>query len=65
MAVGHCCFNPGRQQGAVSLLMGLVLLSGITVIALLTAKTVAVEIQTSANQVRTAQAVAAAQYAMN
>lgn len=65
MAVEPICFNPGRQQGAVSLLMGLVLLSAITVIALLTAKTVAVEIQTSANQVRTAQAVAAAQYAMN
>lgn len=57
--------NPRHQQGAVSLLIGLVLLSAITVIALLTAKTVAVEIQASANQVRTAQAVAAAQYAMD
>ncbi|MFA5985373.1 MAG: hypothetical protein WC782_15255 [Methylococcaceae bacterium] len=53
------------QQGAVSLVVGLVLLTSITLIALLTSKTVAVESQISANHYRMLQALAAANYAMD
>jgi len=54
-----------KQQGAISLLTALVLLIGISLIAFLTSKTVVVQTQNTANDLRTAQALAAANAAMD
>lgn len=54
-----------KQQGAVTLLTALVLLISITLISLLTAKTVLVETQITADNYRTTQATAAASAAMD
>jgi Tfp pilus assembly protein PilX len=54
-----------RQGGAATLLTALVLLIGITLVTLTTSKTVLVETQMAADNYRTAQAVAAANYAMD
>ncbi|MDD5320253.1 MAG: hypothetical protein PHD43_06505 [Methylococcales bacterium] len=54
-----------KQNGAVTLLTALVLLIGITLVTLLSAKTVLVETQISADNYRMAQAVAAASAAMD
>ncbi len=54
-----------RQRGAATLLTVLVLLIGITLVTLTTSKTVLVETQIAADNYRTAQAVAAANYAMD
>lgn len=56
--------NFNRQRGAASLLVALVILIGITLVALTTSKTSLVETQIAADNYRTAQAVAAAEYAM-
>jgi len=54
-----------RQGGAATLLTALVLLIGITLVTMTTSKTVLVETQMAADNYRTAQAVAAANYAMD
>ncbi len=54
-----------NQKGAVTLLTALVLLIGITLVTLLSAKTVLVETQIAADNYRMAQAVAAASAAMD
>ncbi|MDD2659872.1 MAG: hypothetical protein PHY54_09380 [Methylococcales bacterium] len=54
-----------KQQGAVTLLTALVLLISITLISFITAKTVLVETQISADNYRTSQATAAASAAMD
>lgn len=54
-----------RQSGAATLFTALVLLIGITLVTLTTSKTVLVETQMAADNYRTAQAVAAANYAMD
>jgi len=54
-----------RQGGAATLLTALVLLIGITLVTLTTSKTVLVETQMAADNYRTAQAFAAANYAMD
>jgi Tfp pilus assembly protein PilX len=54
-----------NQCGAATLLVALVLLVGITLVTLTTSKTVLVETQMAADNYRTAQAVAAANYAMD
>jgi len=54
-----------HQRGAVTLLTALVLLISITLVTFLTAKTVLVETQMSANNYRAAQAMAAANAAMD
>jgi Tfp pilus assembly protein PilX len=54
-----------RQGGAATLLTALVLLIGITLVTLTTSKSVLVETQMAADNYRTAQAVAAANYAMD
>jgi len=54
-----------RQQGAASLLMSVILLIGITLVVLSTAKTVLMDTKIAADNYRTAQAVAAAQAAMD
>lgn len=54
-----------KQQGAISLLTALVLLIGISLIAFLTSKTVLVQTQNTANDLRTSQALAAANAAMD
>ena len=53
------------QKGAVSLLMAILLLVGITLITLLTARTVLVETKIEANDYRTKQASSAANSAMD
>jgi Tfp pilus assembly protein PilX len=53
------------QSGAATLLTALVLLIGITLITFTTSKTVLVETQMAADNYRTSQAVAAANYAMD
>jgi len=53
------------QHGAVTLLTAVVLLISITLVTLLTSKTVLVETQMAADNYRTSQAVAAANYAMD
>jgi Tfp pilus assembly protein PilX len=53
------------QRGAATLLTALVILIGITLITLTTSKTVLVETQMAADNYRTSQAVAAANYAMD
>jgi Tfp pilus assembly protein PilX len=53
------------QGGAATLLTALVLLIGITLVTLTTSKTILVETQMAADNYRTAQAVAAANYAMD
>jgi len=53
------------QRGAATLLTALVLLIGITLVTLTTSKTVLVETQMAADNYRTSQAVAAANYAMD
>jgi len=53
------------QRGAATLLTALVLLIGITLVTLTTSKTVLVETQIAADNYRTSQAVAAANYAMD
>lgn len=57
--------NLNRQRGAATLLIALVLLIGITLVTLITSKTVLVETQTAADNYRTSQAVAAANAAMD
>ena len=54
-----------NQKGAASLLTAVVLLVCITLVALLTSKTVLVENQMAADNYRTTQAVAAANYGMD
>jgi len=54
-----------NQRGAATLLVVLVLLVGITLVTLTTSKTVLLETQIAADNYRTAQAVAAANYAMD
>ena len=54
-----------KQKGAVTLLTGMILLISITLISLLTAKTVLVETQITADNYRTSQAEAAASAAMD
>jgi hypothetical protein len=54
-----------RQRGAVSLLTALVILIGITLITLATSKAVLVETQITADNYRSTQAVAAANYALD
>ncbi len=54
-----------KQQGAVTLFAALILLIGVTLITLLTAKTVLVETQMTADNYRTSQATAAASAAMD
>lgn len=54
-----------KQYGAISLLTSLVLLIGITLITFLTAKTVLVQTQNTANDFRATQALAAANAAMD
>ena len=54
-----------KQQGAVSLVTSLALLIGITLVTLLTAKAVIVETKNTANEMRSAQALAAANAAMD
>jgi len=54
-----------NQRGAATLLVVLVLLIGITLVTLTTSKTVLLETQIAADNYRTAQAVAAANYAMD
>ncbi len=56
---------PHKQQGAATLLTALVLLISITLVILLTAKTVLVETQVTADNYRTSQATAAATAAMD
>jgi Tfp pilus assembly protein PilX len=53
------------QRGAATLLTALVLLIGITLVTLTTSKSVLVETQMTADNYRTTQAVAAANYAMD
>ncbi len=53
------------QRGAATLLTALVLLVGIILVTLTTSKTVLVETQMAADNYRTSQAVAAANYAMD
>ncbi len=53
------------QRGAATLLTALVILIGITLVTMTTSKTVLVETQMAADNYRTAQAVAAANYAMD
>jgi hypothetical protein len=53
------------QRGAATLLTALVILIGITLVTLTTSKTVLVETQMAADNYRTSQAVAAANYAMD
>jgi Tfp pilus assembly protein PilX len=57
--------NLNSQRGAATLLTALVLLIGITLVTLTTSKTVLVETQMAADNYRTSQAVAAANYAMD
>lgn len=54
-----------KQKGAITLLTGMILLISITLISLLTAKTVLVETQITADNYRTSQAEAAASAAMD
>ena len=54
-----------NQQGAATLLTALVLLVSITLVSLLTSKTILVETQTTADNYRTVQATAAATAAMD
>lgn len=54
-----------REKGAATLVVSVVLLIGVTLIALLTAKTVLVETKLMADDYRTVQASAAANYAMD
>jgi len=54
-----------KQQGAVTLLTAVVLLISITLVGFLTAKTVLVETQMTADNYRTSQAAAAASAAMD
>jgi len=53
------------QRGAATLFTAVMILLGITLVTLTTSKTVLVETQTAADNYRTAQAVAAANYAMD
>lgn len=53
------------QRGAATLLTALVILIGITLVTITTSKTVLVESRIAADNYRTAQAVAAANYAMD
>ncbi|MDD5412106.1 MAG: hypothetical protein PHF31_11955 [Methylobacter sp.] len=55
----------GKQRGAATLLTAVVLLIGITLVTLFTAKTVLVETQMAADNYRMTQAVAAANAAMD
>jgi Tfp pilus assembly protein PilX len=57
--------NLYHQHGAATLLTALVLLIGITLVTLTISKTVLVETQIGADNYRTSQAVAAANYAMD
>ncbi|TRX02943.1 hypothetical protein [Candidatus Methylobacter oryzae] len=57
--------SPQKQQGAATLLTALILLICITLIGLLTSKTVLVETQMAADNYRTSQASAAANAAMD
>lgn len=54
-----------RQHGAATLSTALAILIGITLVTMTTSKTVLVETQTAADNYRTTQAVAAANYAMD
>jgi hypothetical protein len=54
-----------KQRGAISLLTSLALLIGITLVTLLTAKAVLIQTQNTANDFRMAQALAAANAAMD
>lgn len=54
-----------KQQGAVSLLAALALLIGMTLVTFLTAKAVLIQTQNTANDFRVAQALAAANSAMD
>lgn len=54
-----------RQHGAATLATALAILIGITLVTMTTSKTVLVETQTAADNYRTMQAVAAANYAMD
>lgn len=54
-----------KQQGAATLLIALVVLISITLVSLLTSKTVLVETQVTADNYRTSQAAAAANAAMD
>lgn len=56
---------PDKQQGAATLLIALVVLISITLVSLLTSKTVLVETQITADNYRTSQATAAANAAMD
>lgn len=58
-------YRRNREKGAASLLTALILLICITLVVLLTAKTVLVETQITADNYRTSQATAAASAAMN
>ncbi|MDO9267895.1 MAG: hypothetical protein Q7T96_02155 [Methylobacter sp.] len=57
--------NLNNQRGAATLFSALIILVGITLVTLTTSKTVLVETQIAADNYRTAQAVAAANYAMD
>lgn len=58
-------FRPARQTGAATLFMALVLLIGITLVTLVSSKTVITETQIANDNYRAAQAVGAANYAMD
>lgn len=58
-------FKYTKQRGVASLLTALVLLISITLVTLLTSKTVLMETKMEANNYRISQAVAAANYAMD
>jgi hypothetical protein len=57
--------SPSHQRGAATLLTAVIMLIGITLIALLVAKTVLVETKITADNYRTSQATAAASAAMD
>ena len=55
----------GKQKGAATLFIAVIMLVAITLVALLSGKTVVNETKIAANNYRTSQAVAAANYAMD
>jgi len=57
--------NLNKQRGAATLFTALIILVGITLVTLATSKTTLVQTQIAADNYRTAQAVAAANYAMD
>lgn len=62
-----CCirYSPGKQRGAATLFIAVIMLVAMTLVTLLSSKTVINETKIAANNYRTTQAVAAANYAMD